>query len=312
MTVEAAANDGWQISFDRPAQIKAAVIAAAFVALFWELLDFVPAGGLGEIVYRWVHESDWSHGPIIPLFSAYLVYLRWEQIKRSIVKYTWVGLVLILLSLVLYTWSLFGLLIGYVRPLAMMFCLLGIIIYLCGLPMMRYTWLPWLYLFFAIPIPRSYYFLLTDPLQRLAATVSCALMELVPGLHIERIGIVIHPNYWGDALPALSVSDACSGMRSTMVLCALGVAVAFMAWRPWWHRLILVGSCMPIATFGNFVRVTTTCSLHVFVDPKYATGTYHTILGLVIILLATGLFLGISWVLNHLFVEVPETTVGGT
>lgn len=310
MGAEVATPAGWRITFDRAAQIKAAVVVVAFVAAFWDLLDFIPADGLGEIVHRWVHESDWSHGPMIPLFSAYLVYLRWEQIRRVPVRHTWVGLLLMLLGLGLYQYSLWGLVIGYVRLLAMMLCLLGVIVFLCGLPVMRYAWLPWLFLFFAIPIPRSYYFMLTDPLQRAAAAVACGVLELVPGLHIERVGIVIHPTWGSTAIPALSVTDACSGMRSTMVLCALGVAVAFMTSRPWWHRLILVGCCVPIATFCNFVRVTITCSLHIFVDPRYATGTYHTVLGLGIIVLATGLFLGIGWVLNHLFVEDGEAGAG--
>ena len=297
---------GWRIEFDRSGQIKAAVVAAAFVAVFWELLDFVPAGGLGSLVWRWVNESDWSHGPIIPLFSAYLVYLRWDAIKRAPITHTWVGVVVLVLGLALYQYSLWGLRIGYARPIAMMITLLGVIIFLCGLPVIRYAWLPWLYLFFAIPIPKRYYFMLTDPLQRLAAQVSCGVMDLLPGLELDRMGTMIHPFYKGNAISPLSVTDACSGMRSTMVLCALGVAVAFMTSRPWWHRLVLLGACVPIATFCNFIRVTVTGVLHVYVDPKYATGTYHTVLGLLVILLATGLFLGISWVLNHLFVEDSE------
>ena len=303
-----ASRPAWTITFDRPAQIKAALVAVAFIATFWELFDFVPSGGLGWMVHRWVHEPDWSHGPIIPLFSAYLLYLRWDAIKRVPVRYTWVGLVIMILSLVLYQMTLWGLVpFGYARPAAMMFCLLGVVIFLCGLPVMRYAWLPWVYLFFAIPIPRRYYFALTDPLQRLAAKVAVGVLQLFPGLSIERIGIVIHPRYKGVDLLPLSVTDACSGMRSTMVLCALGTAVAFMSWRPWWHRVILLAACVPIATLCNTIRVTVTCGLHIFADPKYATGTYHTVLGLVIILLAVSMFLGLGWILGNVFVEERDT-----
>ena len=145
--------DNWQLRFDRLARIKAALLAAAFLAVFWEQLDFNPSGGLGEIVHRWVHESDWTHGPIIPLFSAYLIYLRWEEIKRITIRHTWIGLVIMLLALALYEYAHWGILFGYVRPMAMLLCLLGMIIFLYGVAIMRYAWLPWLYLFFAIPIP---------------------------------------------------------------------------------------------------------------------------------------------------------------
>lgn len=313
--VRVASPSEWRITFDRQARIKAAVVGAAFVAVFWQLLDFVPNGrfwelhGLGEIVYRWVHESDWSHGPIIPLFSAYLLYLRWDRVKRAPIVHTWVGLVIMLFALALYWYSLWGSTFGYTRPVAMMLCLLGVIVFLCGLPVMRYAWLPWLYLFFAIPIPRRYYFMLTDPLQRLAAQVSCGVLELVPGLHIERLGIMINATHAG-RVHTLSVSDACSGMRSTMVLCALGTAVAFVSWRPWWHRVILLAACVPIATFCNFIRVTVTSLLHIYADPQYASGTYHTALGLAVIVLATAMFLGLGWLLNNLFIDEPEAETG--
>ncbi len=326
MTVaNVAAPARWSISFDRRAKIKAAIVAVAFIAVFWKLLAFTPTDeetrrvwrergsfwkvlallpgeGLGEVVHRWVHESDWSHGPIIPLFSAYLVYMRWQQIKRCEIRHTWVGFLIMLVGLTVYYLSLWGQLgFGFARPVAMMICLLGVIILLCGLPVMRYAWLPWGYLFFALPIPHNVYFRLTDPLQRLAAAVTCGALGAMPGLDIERKGTMIHALYQGQ-LHVLSVSDACSGMRSTMVLCALGTAVAFVSWRPTWQRVVLLASCIPIATFCNFIRVTVTCCLHVYADPKYASGTYHTALGLVVIMLATLMFLGLSWLLNHLFV----------
>ncbi len=299
---------GGRITFDRAAQVRAGLVAAGFFAVFWDLLDFIPGGrGLGSLVYTWVNEADWNHGPIIPLFSAYLVYLHWDEVRRCPIRHTWVGLVIMLAGLALYQYSLWGLRFGYAQPLAMMICLLGVIIFLCGLPVMRYAWLPWLYLFFAIPLPKSVYFRLTDPLQRLAATVACGTLGLLPGLRLDRIGTTIHPYLKGSSTPLapLEVTNACSGMRSTMVLCALGVAVAFMAWRPWWHRVILIAACVPIATFCNFLRVTITSILHIYVDPKYATGTYHVALGLLMILLATALFLGIGWVLGNVMIEEP-------
>jgi exosortase len=295
---------GRQIRFDRPAQVKAGVLAAAFVATFWILLDFIPPD-FGQIVYAWIHQVDWSHGPLIPLFSAYLVYVNWDRIRRCEVRYTWVGLPILLAGLGLYAWSLTFLSIGYAKPLAMMICLLGVVIFLCGVPMLRYTWLPWLYLFFAIPLPQRYYFYMTNPLRRLAAEVANMVLGLVPGLDGERVGSNLEFWYRGTK-HQIGVADACSGMRSTVTLCAVGVAVAFMSERPWWQRLILVAACVPIATFCNFIRVTVTCWLTVFVDPKYAHGTYHTMLGLLVILLAFGIFSGLAWVLEHLFVEDDE------
>jgi len=291
-------------SFDRLAQVKAALLVAALTAVFWELLDFIPPS-YGKLVHAWRYESDWSHGPLIPVFSAYLVYLRWDKLRRIPVRWAWLGLPILLLGLGLYLWVLSGSLpFDYARYLALMTCVLGLIVLTCGVPALRYLWLPWLYLFFAIPIPSRMYFYLTNPLRWLAAGVASTVLSLWPELNVERVGSNLEYLYRGQS-GTIGVADACSGMRSTVTLCALGVAVAFMSDRPTWQRIILVLSCVPIATFCNFIRVTITCWLHVFVDPKYASGQYHMMLGLLVILLAFGIFSGLGWLLNRLVVEEP-------
>lgn len=295
----------WRISFDRPDQIKAGLVALAFFAVFWPLLDINPAGGLGDLVHRWLHDLDWSHGWIIPVFSAYLVYQRWDVIRRQPVRHTWVGLLIMVGALLLYQWTLWGLHIHYIKLVSMLLCVLGIVIFLCGLPVMRYAWLPWLYLFFALPLPKRAYFAMTDPLRRLAATVASTVLDLDPSLDIQRLGSKMIYTYKG-TYGELDVADACSGMRSTVTLCALGVAVAFVSDRPWWQRLIMIASCVPIATFCNFIRVTITSVLHIYVDPEYAQGIYHTVLGLLMMALALAIFWGLGWVLSNLVVEVDE------
>ncbi len=218
----------------------------------------------------------------------------------------WIGLVLAVGALLLYQASLSVITFGYMRPLAMLLCLLGVIIFLCGLPALRHLWLPWLYLFFAIPLPKGVYFRLTDPLRRLAAKVSSSLLGVVPGLTIQRRGSIIEYLYQG-TYGSIGVADACSGMRSTMTLCALGVAVTFMSGRAWWQRLIMIAACVPIAVFCNVIRVTITCALYIFVDPKYAGGTYHMTLGLIMLMIAFGIFSALGWVLSNLVIEEPET-----
>lgn len=300
------AAEGGRIAFDRPAQIRAGLLAAAFFAVFWDLLDFIPPD-FGALVYAWIYKPDWNHGPLIPLFSAYLVYARWGRVKRCAIRQAWLGVPLMLGGLGTYVWALSGAMpFAFARPVALMVTLLGMIVLLCGLPVLRHVWLPWLYLFFAIPIPQRMYFAMTDPLRRMAATVAATVLGAIPQLGLERVGSNLEYTYRG-VTGVIGVADACSGMRSTVTLCALGVAVAFMSERPTWQRVILVLACVPIATFCNFIRVTLTCWLHVFVDPKYATGQYHMMLGLVVILLAFGIFSGLGSVLSRLVVEEPDS-----
>jgi exosortase len=293
----AAASPSWQIAWDRNAQIKAGLLAVAFVALFWQVLVVLQ--------YQWSSSADWSHGPIIPLFSAYLVSLYWAELRRTPIRHTWVGFVLLVAALGFYQHSLWNLQIGYAKPLSMLLVLLGMLIALFGLPAMRWLFVPWAYLFFAIPLPKRIYLELTDPMRQWAASVATWVLSLFPDLYIQRVGSVIEYQL-GAEVGKLGVEDACSGMRSAITLCAIGVAVAFMAVRPWWHRLVLLLACVPIAIFSNFIRVTVTCILHIYVGAEYATGTYHTVLGLVTLLLAFFIFAGLGWLLNNLFVETDD------
>lgn len=297
MTPSIAVQPSESAEYGRPALLRGIVVGFAFIAAFWYVLQ--------DLSHEWLNSADWSHGPIIPLFSAYLIYSHWDAVRRSPVRHTWVGLLLLIGGLIAYQVSLWWIVIGYIRPTSMLVCLLGVVIFLCGLPMVRHVWIPWLFLFFAVPLPKGVYYMLTDPLRRIAATVATWILSLSPNLDIERIGSTIEYVY-GTRTGHLGVADACSGMRSTITLCAIGVAVAFVSERPLWQRIVMVMSCVPIAVLANLVRVTVTCMLHIYVDPKYAEGDYHAGLGLVTMMLAFGIFSGLGWLLNRLIVDAPD------
>jgi exosortase/archaeosortase family protein len=56
----------------------------------------------------------------------------------------------------------------------------------------------------------------------------------------------------------LYVADACSGLRMVTIFCALAVAMVFLIERPWWDKLIILLSAIPIALIVNIVRITLT------------------------------------------------------
>lgn len=282
------------IVFDRESQIKAGVLTLLFGLVFYPILL--------DLQYHWLHELDWSHGPIIPLFSLYLLYLNWDKIRRAPVRHTWVGLILLFAALAAYQYTLWGVAFLAIRPVAMLVAVLGIAIYLCGLPVMRYGWLPWMYLFFAIPLPKRAYLAITEPLRQIAATVATSVLSLIPDLEIHRLGSTIQYMY-NRSVGQLEVADACSGMRSTITLLAIGVAVTFMTPRPAWQRIIMLLSCVPIAMFCNVIRVIITSVLYIFVDPAYAEGTPHMVLGLVMMMVAFGMFQFLGWMLQHFVIE---------
>ena len=61
-------------------------------------------------------------------------------------------------------------------------------------------------------------------------------------------GVGIDVIYKGQRMePPLNVAEACSGMRLLMAFLALGVAMAYLHYRPIWQRIGLLASTIPIA-----------------------------------------------------------------
>jgi exosortase len=191
----------------------------------------------------------------------------------------------------------------------------AVILFLGGWQLVRYMWLPVAFLVFAVPLPARYYVSLTMPMRHLAANVAAVLLSLVRGLEATANGVVIDVVYNGHRLePPLNVAEACSGMRLLMAFLALGVAMAYLHYRPVWQRLVLLGSTIPIAILCNIVRVTATGFIYILADPEYAQGIYHNILGLAMLPLAFGMYGFLAWFMSSLFVEedrvVEDIVVG--
>ncbi len=288
-------ENGWG-SLGTAVYIKIGIIASLLYYLFYEEVNLV--------VYRWVNDSSWSHGFLIPLFSLYFLNQHKTEILSIQPKRSWFGLVFLLLLIVFYPLNHVYFQVGYAKPLTVVACLGSIVLFLGGWKLVRYTWLPVLYLIFAVPLPARMYKSITIPMRQLAAQIATALLGLVRGLEATANGVVINVIYKGKPLdPPLDVAEACSGMRLLMAFLALGVAMAYLHWRPAWQRLVLLCSTIPIAILCNIVRVTITGFIYILWDPKYAQGIYHDMLGMLMLPLAFGFYGLLAWFMSNLFVD---------
>ncbi len=269
------------------------------------LLCYLFRNEVGAIVRRWLTDSSWSHGFLIPLFSLYFLNQRKEEILNLDTKPSYLGLFFLLCLIAFYVFNLVspsG--YGYFRSISVIAAVGSVLLLLGGWALVRYTWLPVFFLVFAVPLPDRYYRGLTIPMRRWAATVAASLLGLVKDLEASANGVVIDVIYKGRAFePPLDVAEACSGMRLLMAFLALGVAMAYLYYRPLWQRMVLLVSTIPIAIFCNVVRVTFTGFIYILLDPKYAQGIYHDMLGMLMLPLAFGLYGALAWFMSNLYVE---------
>src|SRR5215470_9285682 len=69
------------------------LVAAALIAI----LGF--RSGLSEVVARWIRQDEYSHGFLIPLISAWLLWSRRDNLAASFGKPVWLGPVIVALSI---------------------------------------------------------------------------------------------------------------------------------------------------------------------------------------------------------------------
>ena len=289
---------GWHC-LGKDVYVRMLIIAGLFCVLFYS--------DLYRIVYRWLKDPSWSHGFLIPFFSLYFLNQHDEKIVRLKPSRNYLGLFLMVSFIVLYFLNISFLNFGYGNPILMIATLGAIILFLGGWALIKYTWLPVVYLIFAVPLPGRFYKELTIPMRQIAAKIASATLNLVPELQTTVNGVVIDIIYKGARIgDGLDVADACSGMRLLMAFLALGVAMAYLHYRPTWQRLVLLGSTIPIAILCNIIRVTTTCFIFILWDPKYAKGIYHDMLGMLMLPLAFGLYGLLAWFMLNLFEEEEE------
>ena len=283
--------------------IRIAIIAALLYCLFRK--------EVGGIVYQWFNDAGWSHGLLIPLFSLYFLNQSKQEILNVRTRPNYIGLLLlvgVILFYVFNTVSRSG--YGYFRQISAVGTLGAVVLFLGGRSLLKYTWLPVIYLVFAIPLPDEILRSATIPMRLWAASASTVILNLFPNMDASANGVIIDIIYKGRHLePPLDVAEACSGMRLLMTFFALGVAMAYLHYRPAWQRLVLLASTIPIAIICNIVRVTVTGFIYVLGDPQYAQGFYHDALGMLMLPLAFGLYGAIAWFMSNLFVEDDETKV---
>jgi len=280
-----------------------------------------------NIVHLWLTDASWSHGFLIPLFSLYFInqhkkeilglkyvsdplsiLLRGQHPSRLLPGQTrpnYLGLVFLICIIAFYFFNIVspsG--YAYFRPMSMIAALGAVVLFLGGWRLVKHTWLPIVFLVFAVPLPRRYYVGLTMPMRQLSARLATVLLNLVGGMEATVSGVVIDVVYKGQRIePALNVAEACSGMRLLMAFLALGVAMAYLHYRPIWQRVVLLASTIPIAILCNIIRVTVTGFIYVLIHPRYTQGIYHDMLGLAMLPLAFVFYGSLAWFMSSLFVE---------
>ncbi len=267
-------------------------LLAAFGGVF--LWSYWPT--FGAMSSKWLHDPQYSHGYLIPVFAAVLLWLRRSQLEKIRFQMNPWGILLIGVGVLVRlagTWFYFDWLDG----VSLLPCLLGLAVLLGGWPALRWSWPAIAFLTFMIPLPYRVETAMSQPLQRLATLGSTYAMQLI-GLPALAEGNTILLNQG-----KIGVVEACSGLSMMLLFFAISTAVALVITRPLLDKILIVISAAPIAVIANVFRITTTGLAQEWISPEAARGIFHDWAGWLMMPVALALLWVELWLLARILVE---------
>lgn len=246
-------------------------LALLFVAtLYWTVVP--------KLVHDWWDDPNFSHGFLVPLFSAWLIWERRAELRAFASKRTLLpGIFLVLLGVAMLIVGKAG---GeyFTMRSSLVFVTGGLFWIVFGGEGFRLCLFPLAFLFFMVPIPYILYDAIAFPLKMIASWFGEHSLNFV-GVPVFREGnIMFLPNI------QLEVADACSGIRSLMSLMALAAAMAYFMTLGITRRGVLFLSAVPVSIATNSLRIFVTGILSYKFGQKAAEGFFHEFSGWIVFL----------------------------
>lgn len=273
-------------SWVRPSGAAASSLSVMGFLLVCMLPFALAWNSMGPLVRLVLENETFSQVPLIPLVSAFLIYIHRKAIFAA-PSFGWIlGATLIIPGTILLqvaredAWHLsstnpFSLLV-----FAMVLVWLGAFALFFGAPAFRAACFPLLFLLIMVPIPEPALSKIISFLQVQSSNMTEIFFRLA-GVPYLRQGFVFE-------LPgvAIQVAEECSGIHSTLALLTTTVLASYLFLRSPWKRLILCSAVIPTAIFKNGLRIATLSILSIYVNPGFLYGKLHTRGGIVFFMIA--------------------------
>ena len=271
--------------------IAAAIPVTVLAALYWSIL-----AGLAT---QWWEDANYTHGFLVPLFSAFLVWRERARLTAVVPQGSPAGLAVLIGGLGILILGSIGA-ENFLMRASLIVVLGGLVLFHLGIGVLRILFFPLAFLFFMVPLPGVVFYAVTFPLQRLAAEQAAWALDLL-GVPVLLDGNVIHLSQI-----TLGVTEACSGIRSLISLLASAVAWAYLMLPLGFVSAAFVLSAIPITIFANAARVVATGLIGQWLGVEYASGFFHEFAGLAVYLFAVLCLVGGYALARGLVGPAPE------
>ncbi len=252
------------------------------------------AYGIEALLVAWA-TPEYSHGPVIPVLSAYMFLREMKSVPPATGPVTdrAPGAALAIFALAL---GLLGLLVRIpdIVTYALILWVGGTVLLAFGLRRGWYFWPSVLHLVFMLPLPQFIYWPVSIWLQMVSSRIGVDIIGWF-GVPVFLDGNVIDLGVY-----QLQVAEACSGLRYLFPVMSFSYVFGVLYTGPVWHKLVLLLSAAPITVLMNSVRIGVVGVLVDNFGIEHAEGFLHLFEGWVIFLACVLILFGLAWAMRRL------------
>ncbi len=271
-------------------------VLACFVILHRQIIAL--------LVQDWLNDDNYSHGFLIVPLALYFAWERRHRFVQAEWRPSFSGMLFFAPAILAAVLNMHP----FVNRMAMLICLAGGLIFLCGWARFKVMIFPIAFLLLMVPIPAVIFNPITFPLQLLSSQFGAWTLATCQ-VPVLREGNIIQL-----ANTSLEVAEACSGIRSLISLLTLSIVYGYFLESRIWMRVVLALAAIPVAIAANAFRVAGTGLAAHYYGAEAAEGFFHAFSGWLVFLAAFAML----FVLHHILLVIwkpadkkPARTVEG-
>lgn len=278
----ATTNQVWQPSFTF--WILLALAGATIGYLFRDAIQYM---------LRLWEQPEYNYGYLIPPIAIFLIWQKRDLLRQEPLQGSWLGLAVLCVGIGLFAIGQLGA-VFTVAQYGLVLVIAGLALAYQGMKGFRHIWMAIVILLFMVPLPGFLQQTLSNSLQLISSRIGVEVIRLF-GISVYLEGNVIDLGSL-----KLQVVEACSGLRYLFPLMTLGFIAAYFYSAPFWKRVVVFLSTIPITVLMNSFRIGMIGVLVEFWGPSQAEGFLHDFEGWVIFMACTTVLVIEMWLLSRL------------